>query len=154
MKLIREKKVSILPGGCLLAFAQMPIWISLYSVLQTTFEMRHAGFLWVKDLTAADHLLHLPFAEGWMVLDGWLNLLPILMMATWYISAAMQPLPADPQQASQAKMMRWMPVLMGVFLYSFAAGLALYMTMSALWSIGETWLIRKLWLEKLEAALK
>ena len=29
MKLMREEKVSPLPGGCLLAFVQMPIWISL-----------------------------------------------------------------------------------------------------------------------------
>lgn len=154
MKVMREEKVSLLPGGCLLAFLQMPIWISLYNVLQTTYEMRHASFLWVSDLTSADHLLHLPFAEGWWVLNGWFNLLPLLMMGTWYASAAMQPLPSDPQQAQQAKMMRWMPVVMGIFLYGTAAGLTLYMTMSALWSIGETWLIRKLWLSKLEAALK
>jgi membrane protein insertase Oxa1/YidC/SpoIIIJ len=66
----------------------------------------------------------------------------------------MQPLPEDPQQRQQAKMMRWMPVLFGFFLYGTASGLTLYMTMSALWSIGETWVIRKLWLAKLENALK
>jgi YidC/Oxa1 family membrane protein insertase len=154
MKMMREEKVSLLPGGCLLAFLQMPIWIALYNVLQTTFEMRHAGFMWVQDLTAPDHLLAMPFTEGWWVLNGWFNLLPLLMMGTWYASAAMQPLPEDPQQRQQAKMMRWMPVLMGVFLYGTAAGLTLYMTASALWSIGESWLIRKLWLAKMEAALK
>jgi YidC/Oxa1 family membrane protein insertase len=154
MKVMREEKVSLLPGGCLLAFLQMPIWIALYNVLQTTFELRHAHFLWVHDLTASDHLVALPFADGWWVLNGWFNLLPLLMMGTWYASAAMQPLPADPQQAQQAKMMRWMPVMMGVFLYNTAAGLTLYMTMSAIWSIGESWLIRKLWLSKMEAALK
>jgi YidC/Oxa1 family membrane protein insertase len=154
MKLMREEKVSLLPGGCLLAFAQMPIWIALYGVLQTTFEMRHAQFLWAKDLTAPDHLVHLAFAKTWWLVPEWINLLPILMMVVWYASAAMQPLPADPQQAQQAKMMRWMPVLFGFFLYSTAAGLTLYMTMSALWSIGETWVIRKLWLTKLENALK
>jgi YidC/Oxa1 family membrane protein insertase len=149
MKVMREEKVSMLPAGCLLAFVQMPIWIALYGVLQSTFEMRHAGFLWIQDLTASDHLARLPFAEGWVVLNGWLNLLPLLMMGTWYASAAMQPLPDDPQQAQTAKMMRWMPVVMGLFLYSYPAGLTLYMTTSALWSIGETWLIKKVWLSKL-----
>jgi YidC/Oxa1 family membrane protein insertase len=153
MKLMREEKVSILPGGCLLAFVQMPIWMALYSVLQTTFEMRHASFLWVKDLTGPDHLARLPFFDAIGFLPGWLNLLPLVMMVVWYVSAAMQPLPADPQQAQQAKMMRWMPVLFGLMLYNTAAGLTLYMTMSAVWSIGETWLIRKLWLNKLENAL-
>jgi YidC/Oxa1 family membrane protein insertase len=154
MKVMREEKVSILPGGCLLAFLQMPIWIALFNVLQTTFEMRHARFLWVEDLTAPDHLAHLPFFASVSFLPSWLNLLPILMMATWYASAAMQPLPTDPQQRQTAKMMRWMPVVMGIFLYGYPAGLALYMTMSAVWSIGETWLIRRLWLDKLENALK
>ncbi len=154
MKVMREEKVSLLPGGCLLAFLQMPVWIALYGVLQSTFEMRHAEFLWVTDLTAPDRLFHMPFLRGVWLLPEWFNLLPLLMMGTWYFSAAMQPLPTDPQQASQAKMMRWMPVVMGVFLYGTAAGLTLYMTMSALWSIGETWMIRKLWLNKLEAALK
>ena len=43
MALMKKEKVSLVPGGCMLAFVQMPIWISLYEVLQTTFEMRHAG---------------------------------------------------------------------------------------------------------------
>jgi YidC/Oxa1 family membrane protein insertase len=155
MKLMREEKVSLLPGGCLLAFAQMPVWIALYGVLQTTFEMRHASFLWAHDLTAPDRVFRIARLDGWHVFDnGWLNLLPILMMVVWYASAAMMPLPEDPQQRQQAKMMRWMPVLFGFFLYSTASGLTLYMTMSALWSIGETWVIRKLWLNKLENALK
>lgn len=153
MKLMREEKVSLLPGGCLLAFAQMPVWIALYGVLQTTFEMRHARFLWAHDLTAPDHLVRLEFASTWRFFPEWINLLPIVMMVVWYVSAAMQPLPDDPQQRQQAKMMRWMPVLFGLFLYGYPAGLTLYMTMSALWSIGETWLIRKLWLSKLEKAL-
>ena len=44
-----------------------------------------------------------------------------------------------------------MPMLFGVFLYGFASGLTLYMTMSALWSIGEVQLIRRLWLNKIDA---
>ena len=151
MKLMREEKVSPVPGGCLLAFVQMPIWISLYGILQTTYEMRHASFLWAHDLTGPDHLLALPFAENWMVLHGWLNLFPILMMITWGVSAHMSPLPEDPQQQQTAKMMRWMPMMFGLILYNYASGLTIYMTCSALWSIGEVQLIRRVWLNKLEA---
>jgi len=154
MKVFREEKMSILPGGCLLAFAQMPVWISLYATLQTTFEMRHAGFLWFADLTGPDHLLEVPALRNvWLLgglTQGWFNLLPLLMMITWFGSAAMQPLPEDPEQRAQAKMMRWIPLAFGVFLYNTAAGLTLYMTLSALWSIGETWLIKKVWLSKIE----
>ena len=154
MKLMRSEKVSILPGGCLLAFVQMPIWISLYGVLQTTYELRHAGFLWAKDLTAPDHLVELPWLRDVWGLGGltggWINLFPLLMMLLWGISARMTPLPADPAQQQQAKMMRWMPMLFGVFLYKFASGLTLYMCMSALWSICEIQVIRRLWLNKID----
>ena len=150
MKLMREEKVSPVPGGCLLAFVQMPVWISLYGILQTTYEMRHATFLWAHDLTGPDHLLAMPWFEGVPLLPEWLNLFPILMMITWGISARLQPLPVDPQQRSQAKMMRWMPMLFGLFLYKFAAGLCLYMTCSALWSILEVNVIRKVWLSKID----
>jgi len=32
--------------GCLPMFLQMPIWIALWNSLQSTFELRHAPFLW------------------------------------------------------------------------------------------------------------
>ncbi len=150
MKLMREEKVSPVPGGCLLAFIQMPIWISLYGVLQSTFELRHERFLWAADLTRPDHLLRLPFTDGLWIVDGWLNLFPILMMITWGISSFMAPLPDDPQQRQTAKMMRWMPMLFGVMLYNYASGLCIYMTCSAIWSIGEMQLIKRVWLAKLD----
>lgn len=153
MKVFREEKLSILPGGCLLAFLQMPVWISLYGTLQTTFDMRHAKFLWAADLTAPDHLLEIPALRGvWGIgsfTQGWLNLLPFLMMITWFVSASMQPLPDDPEQRAQAKMMRWIPLLFGFFLYSTASGLTLYMTLSAMWSIGESWFIKRTWVSKM-----
>src|SRR5437870_6620714 len=53
--------------GCLPMFLQMPIWIALWSALQSTFELRHAGFLrfgpvhltWISDLSQPDHLIQL-----------------------------------------------------------------------------------------------
>ncbi len=149
MKLMRQEKISPVPGGCLLAFVQMPIWISLYGILQTTYEMRHAKFLWAHDLTGPDHLLHMPWFEGVPLMPEWLNLFPILMMITWGISSHMQPLPDDPQQRQTAKMMRWMPMMFGLILYNYASGLTIYMTCSALWSICEVQLIKRVWLNKL-----
>ena len=101
-------------------------------------------------LVVVDRLLHLPFCENIALLPDWLNLFPILMMITWGISSHMQPLPEDPQQRSTAKMMRWMPMMFGLILYNYASGLTIYMTCSALWSIGEVQLIRRVWLNKLD----
>ena len=49
--------------GCLPMFLQTPIWIALYGVLQTTFELRQAPFLfgwtWIKDLSQPDYIIKL-----------------------------------------------------------------------------------------------
>ena len=138
-------------GGCLSMFLQMPIFFGLFSALRTAFDLRQEPFFfWIDDLARPDRLFEINLALPIIGTIQYLNLLPLLMMVTWGVSARMQPLPVDPQQQQQAKMMRWMPMMFGLMLYNFASGLALYMTMSALWSIGEVTLIRKVWLSKLE----
>src|SRR5581483_1506831 len=72
--------------GCLPMFLQMPIFISLWQALQSTFELRHApflwGFTWIKDLSQPDMLVSFasPIPLG---LFGWhlsaINVLPILV---------------------------------------------------------------------------
>jgi YidC/Oxa1 family membrane protein insertase len=149
-KLMKEHDVPLMPGGCLLTFLQLPIWISLYGMLQHSYELRHAGFLWVQDLSQADHLWHmLPGVNGIPMVPNaaeWLNLLPLLMTATWFFSskATMTP-PADEQQAQMQKMMQWMPFIMLLFpgFYTMPAGLCLYITVSSSWGIVESRLIRK-----------
>jgi len=41
------------------------------------------------------------------------------------------------------RMMRWMPVVFTVMLYNYAAGLAIYMVVSSLWSIFESKVVKK-----------
>jgi YidC/Oxa1 family membrane protein insertase len=150
MKLMKEHGVPLMPGGCLLTFLQLPIWIALYSMLQYTFELRHATFLWVDDLSQADHLWHmLPSVASIPLVPNaleWLNLLPLLMTASWFFSskATMTP-PADEQQAQMQAMMQWMPFVMLLFpgFYTMPAGLCLYITASSTWGIVESRLIRK-----------
>ena len=49
--------------GCAPMFLQTPIWIALWSALQSTFELRQAPFLygitWIKDLAKPDGLIDL-----------------------------------------------------------------------------------------------
>ena len=149
-KLMKEHGVPLMPGGCLLTFLQLPIWIALYGMLQHSYELRHAPFLWVADLSQADRLWHMwPGVHAVsMVPDAleWLNLLPLLMTATWFFSskATMTP-PADEQQAQMQKMMQWMPFVMLLFpgFYTMPAGLCLYITVSSTWGIVESRIIRK-----------
>jgi YidC/Oxa1 family membrane protein insertase len=149
-RLMKEHDVPLLPGGCLITFLQLPIWWALYQMLQTSFDLRHAPFLWVEDLSQADRLWHmLPGVASIPMVPNaleWLNLLPLLMTATWFFSskATMTP-PADEQQAQMQAMMQWMPFIMLLFpgFYTMPAGLCLYITASSTWGIVESRIIRK-----------
>jgi len=144
--------------GCLPMFLQMPIWIALWSSLQSTFELRQApflwGFSWIHDLSKPDSLLHwstlkLPFG---MHLSS-LNLLPILLGVVFFVQQKLQPKPAaaTPEQAQQQKMMQWMSLLFPLFLYNGPSGLNLYIFTSTTIGIIESKIIRKHIKEREEA---
>ena len=64
MELYRRNGVNPL-GGCLPMVLQFPVFIGLYNALSTPIELRHAPFLWIKDLSRPDwESLPLAFA-GW-----------------------------------------------------------------------------------------
>ncbi len=120
------KKENINPlGGCLPILIQIPVFISLYWVLQGTVEMRNAPWIgWIHDLSAQD-----PY-----------YVLPLLMGATMFIQTKLNPAPPDPLQA---KVMLMMPILFtGMFLF-FPAGLVLYWTVNNLLSIAQQWQITR-----------
>ncbi|CAN5383231.1 hypothetical protein BH09PLA1_BH09PLA1_23330 [soil metagenome] len=141
--------------GCLPMFLQMPIWIALWSALQSTFELRHAGFMrwdlvhltWIKDLSQPDHLIVLsqPFnLLGWVPISG-LNILPILLGVVFFIQQKYftpKPPTMTPEQAQQQKMMQWMSLLFPVMLYPGPSGLNLYILASTSFGIIESKRIR------------
>jgi YidC/Oxa1 family membrane protein insertase len=140
--------------GCLPMFLQTPIWIALWSALQSTFELRQAGFLrhgginltWIKDLSHPDALI--TFAQP-LSLFGFfhvssLNILPLLLAVVFFIQQSMQPMPANmtPEQEQQRKMMKWMSLLFPVMLYGRPSGLSLYILTSTTIGIIENKIIR------------
>ena len=60
MELYKRNGVNPL-GGCLPMVLQFPVFIGLYNALSTPIELRHASFLWIKDLSRPDWQ-SLPFA--------------------------------------------------------------------------------------------
>ncbi len=150
LRMMKEENIPLMPGGCLLTVLQIPIWIALYGMLQTNYSLRHAPFLWVDDLSQADHLWRmLPDAASMPFVPTaleYLNLLPLIMTFTWFFAskATMTP-PADEQQAQMQKMMQWMPFIMLLFpgFYTMPAGLCLYITVSSIWGIIESRYIRR-----------
>jgi YidC/Oxa1 family membrane protein insertase len=114
-------------SGCLPMFIQLPILYAFYKVLTVTIELRGAHWLWVTDLSQAELLP--------------IHILPIVMVITQFIQQQMTPSPGvDP---SQAKMMKFMPLMFGFFFYSMSSGLVLYWLTSNLVGILQQWLVNR-----------
>lgn len=144
--------------GCLPLFLQMPIWIALWSALQSTFELRQAPFLWgytwIDDLSKPDrafsfHPISLPFGFH---LDA-INVLPILMAVVTWINQKYMPqaIATTPEQQQQQKMMKWMSLLIPLMFYNMPSGLNLYYVTSMAIGIVESKRIRDHIKEKDEA---
>ncbi|MFT7465320.1 MAG: YidC/Oxa1 family membrane protein insertase [Pseudohongiellaceae bacterium] len=141
MKLLKAEGVSPPLGGCMLMFLQFPVWISLFQILGTSIELRQSSFMfWITDLSRPDQM---PF--GFFGFET-LNLLPVLMSIATVAQMRFQPKPADDSQAQTQKIMGMiMPVFMLWILYSYSAGLSLYILTSSLLGIFEYQVIRRIW---------
>jgi len=127
MEFMKENKVSPM-GGCLPLLLQIPVFFGFYTMLRSAIELRGASFLWACDLSQSDTLFYIggfPF-----------NPLPLLMGATMLWQARLTP-PSPGMDAAQQQIMKYMPLMMVVFLYNFSAGLALYWTTQNLLSIAQ-----------------
>jgi YidC/Oxa1 family membrane protein insertase len=114
-------------GGCFQMFLQMPVWFGLNTALRFAIEMRHAGWIWVTDLSAKD-----PY-----------YILPVLMGASMYLVSKMTPMTAtDPQQQM---MMKIMPISMAaIFMISpISSGLAVYILTSSVVGIAQQWYLNR-----------
>ena len=133
-------------GGCLPIFLQIPIFFGLFGALRTAFDLRQAPFVsWIDDLSRPDRLLQINLPVPLIGEIEYLNLLPILMVVLWIVQQMGMPKPTDEQALRMQKMMMVMPVLMGVFLYNYAAGLSVYMITQSALGIVEQRVIKKLW---------
>jgi YidC/Oxa1 family membrane protein insertase len=116
MMLYKRRKINPV-SGCLPMLIQIPVFIALYNVLQSTFEMRHAPFfLWIRDLAAKDPIY----------------LAPLVMGASMVIQQKMTPTAADP---AQAKMFMLMPIMFTFLFLNFPSGLVVYWLVNNVLSI-------------------
>jgi YidC/Oxa1 family membrane protein insertase len=145
-RIMQEERAFPPLGGCAPIFLQMPVFFGLFSALRVSFDLRQAPFVgWIHDLSRPDHLLYLGLELPLLPDVQYLNVLPILMVVLWILQQMGMPKPADEQAARMQKMMLFMPMVFGVMLYNYAAGLSLYMMTTSTLSIIEQKLIRKLW---------
>lgn len=132
MLLYRKEKINP-AAGCLPMLIQIPVFFSLYKVLNISIEIRHAPFIsWIKDLSAPDPLtisriIHLPVPT---LLD--VGVWPIIMGITMFVQQRLNPAPAN---KDQARMFLMLPIIFTFMLGHFASGLVIYWSLSNILSI-------------------
>jgi YidC/Oxa1 family membrane protein insertase len=132
MKLYKEYGVSPV-GGCLPMLLQIPIFFAFYGVLQNAAELRGQGWLWVNDLSLADTVTQI---FGYNV-----NPLPLIMGVTMIAQMKLTPQPTT-MDKSQKIMMNVMPFFFLWICYSFASALALYWSVTNIYAIVQSWIMK------------
>jgi YidC/Oxa1 family membrane protein insertase len=124
MKLYRERGANPL-GGCLPIFVQLPIFLVLYYTIREFDKLesfRTGGLLWFQDLTVYDPLY----------------ILPVFYIATMMVS---QEIASQNTAPEQRRIMRFLPLVFGIVLLRFPAGLFVYWVTSNVISIFQNLLI-------------
>jgi len=132
MKLYKDYGVSPV-GGCLPMLLQIPIFFAFYGVLQNAAELRGQGWLWVNDLSIADTIGQF---MGYNI-----NPLPLIMGVTMIAQMKLTPQPAT-MDKSQKIMMNVMPFFFLWICYSFASALALYWSVTNIYAIAQSWIMK------------
>lgn len=123
-------------GGCLPLFFQLPVFIGLYTCLNTAVDLRLSSFLWIDNLAAPDALMRLPFSIPFLGQD--FNLLPCINVVLFLVQQKLfMPPPTSDEQVMQQKMMNVMTIFFAVMFWHVPAGLCMYFVASSLWAIGE-----------------
>ncbi len=126
------KKHGVNPlGGCLPMLLQLPIFISLFTMLRSSAELRYSAFLWIRDLASADSLFsQVPGLSSVPVIGGG-GPLPLLMGGAMFIQQKMMGSSEGPQKS----MMYMMPILFTIMFMNFPAGLVLYWFSNSVFTI-------------------
>ena len=128
MKLFREAGVNPL-GGCIPALLQIPIFFALYSFFNSNIALRGESFLWSKDLSTYDSVIHLGFTIPQY--GDHISLFATLAVVTSFL-ISLYGMSMTPDQSNPA--MKYMPYIMPVMLLLFfnrlASALTWYYTVS------------------------
>jgi len=140
MQLYKTYKINPI-GGCLPMVIQIPVFFAFYRMLYQAIELRHAPFFgWIMDLAAPDRLGNFGFSIPFMDAPYGIPVLTIIMGATMFFQQKMSPPIGD---ATQAKVMQFMPLAFTVIFINFSAGLVLYWLINNVVSIAQQYYTQK-----------
>ncbi len=137
------KKVGVSPmGGCLPMLVQMPILFAMFRFFPSSIELRQKSFLWASDLSSYDSIVTLPWDIPWY--GDHISLFCILMAITNLVYTKMNgQMQTSTQMPGMQAMMYLMPVMFLVWFNNYAAGLSYYYFIATLFTVVQTWAIRK-----------
>ncbi len=144
-KLYKEEKINPM-GSCIPMLIQFPIFIALYGLLNTNFELRGSMFIpgWIPDLSIPDTIYTLPFSIPF--LGNQIHLLPILYTISMIFSMKITQsgsASAQGQAGMMAFMTYGMPIMFFFIMYNAPSGLLLYWSTVNVISIGQQLLVNK-----------
>ena len=151
MDLYKETGVNPM-AGCIPMLIQMPILYAMFRFFPAALELRQKGFLWADDLSAYDSIYDLGFKIPMYGdhISGFTILMAVSMI--FYTKNNSQMSMGGGMggaQESQMKIMMWMmPIMMAVFLNSFAAGLTLYYFTANMVTMGQQFVIKKFFIDE------
>lgn len=112
MKFMREAGVNTF-AGCLPSLLQIPIFFALYSFFNSSIALRGQSFLWSKDLSAYDSIVHFDIPLIGSMLGNHLSLFTITAVTTSFL-ISLYSMNMTPDQSNP--MMKYMPYIFPVFL--------------------------------------
>jgi YidC/Oxa1 family membrane protein insertase len=133
VELFKKHKVNPL-GGCIPMLLPMPFFFGFFYMLQNAAELRFAPFLWAHDLSAPDtvgYIFGIP-----------INVLPLIFVTANFVQMMVMPQPTVDN--AQARMMKFMPLMLLWIYYGFSCALSLYSTVNAVFTIGQQLVVNRM----------
>lgn len=153
MALYKQTGVNPL-SGCIPLLIQMPILFAMFRFFPASIELRQESFLWADDLSTYDSIYDFPAGFSIPAYGDHISLFTLLMAASIMLYTKMNSqmtmgAATEGPMASQMKIMTYlMPVMMLFFFNSYSAGLSYYYFLANIISIGQTILIRKVFIKE------
>jgi YidC/Oxa1 family membrane protein insertase len=153
MALYRQTGVNPL-SGCIPMLIQMPILLAMFRFFPASIQLRQESFLWADDLSSYDSIYNFPVGFEIPFYGDHISLFTILMAIslafyTKMNSSMTMGAAAEGPMAAQMKIMTYlMPVMMLFFFNNYSAGLSYYYFLANVISMGQTLLIRKVFINE------
>lgn len=153
MDLYRQTGVNPL-SGCIPLLIQMPILIAMFRFFPASIELRQESFLWADDLSTYDSIYNFPDGFSIPFYGDHISLFTLLMAVsimfyTKLNSSMSAGMAQEGAMAAQMKIMMYiMPFMMLFWFNSYSSGLSYYYFLANIISIGQTFLIRKVFINE------